>query len=439
MSSDFTRLADLLDKGSDLVEALRLVAGNAVNKDSLGNTIVVPGAYAVDAFGRMRVSSPQTLFDSKQTHNNQPYFWDDSEVSGGSTTSTWTQATASTVIAVAATTAGKRVRQTFRRFNYQPGKSQLVFMTGTIGTGGAGITRAMGLFDDENGIFVQDNEGTVRFVVRSKATGSVVEETASQSLWNMDKLDGTGSSRVTLDATKSQILVIDMEWLGVGSVRIGFVVDGAIIYCHTFHHANSVAGAYMTTPNLPLRYEIANDGTGAASSLEHICSTVISEGGSQDIGINRCDSNQTTQVEAATAGTIHALCGIRLNASHLDAVVKIVQKSVLETNAVDYEWMLIINPTIAGAAPTYTQATNSVVDFAVGVAANEVTLGATSVVIIAGYVKGGKESGATDAGLDTAQLIGSNIAGTVDTLWLCARPIAANADFLGSIAWREIS
>ena len=394
-----------------------------------------------DAFGLQRVSQPETLFSSKQIHSNQPLFWDDSQVSGGSTTSVWSQDTASTVISVALNTAGKRVRQTFRRMDYQPGKSQLIKMTGTLSVsgGGAGIKRGMGYFDDNNGVFMQDNEGVVTAIIRSKYSGAVVDNAFAQADWNIDKMDGTGASGVTLDGTKSQILIIDLEWLGVGRVRIGFKIGGAVIYVHEFNHGNIEGGVYMSTPNLPLRYEIENDGTGAASSLEHICGTVISEGGTQDIGVNHSADNNNTPVVAATGGTIYALCGMKLNASHLDGVAKILDKSVLETNAVDYQWMVLFNPILAGTAPTFSAHDNSFIDTAVGTAVNTVTLGVGTHVLGTGYIKGGKESGASSNTLDSSLLLGSAIDGTQDEIWLCVKPLTANADFLGSILWREIS
>ena len=396
---------------------------------------------SIDAFARLRVSNPETIFDSKQIHSKQPLSWDDQEVSGSGTTSVWSQDTASTVMGVALNTAGKRVRQTFRRFNYQPGKSQLIFLTGTLSVsgGGTGIDRGMGYYDDNNGIFMQDNKGVVTANVRSNTTGSVVDDAVIQADWNIDKMDGTGTSGVTLDGTKSQILVIDFEWLAVGRVRIGFVYNGLPIYVHQFNHANILAGAYMSTPNLPLRYEIENDGTGAASELEHICGTVISEGGTQDIGANHSTDNDDVPVVAATSGTIYALCGIKLNASNLDGVAKILDKSVLETNAVDYQWLVLFNPVLAGTAPTFTAHSNSFIDTAIGTAVNTVTLDALTHVLGTGYVKGGKESGATSDTLDSSLLLGSAIDGTPDEIWLCVKPLSANADFLGSILWREIS
>jgi hypothetical protein len=240
-----------------------LESGNAITG------IKATDSPSIDAFGRWRVSNPETIFDSKQLHDNAPLIYDDQEVSGGSTTSSHSTATASTTIGVGATTAGKRVRQSFMRFNYQPGKSQLIFCTGVLDKsgGGTGITRGFGYYDDNNGLFLQDKEGVIQFVKRSSTSGSPVDTEVNQSSWNIDTMDGTGASGITLDFSKAQILVIDFEWLGVGRVRMGFVVDGIVYYCHQFNHANSVSTVYMSTPNLPVRYEIDNDGTGAASTL----------------------------------------------------------------------------------------------------------------------------------------------------------------------------
>ena len=165
-----------------------------------------------DAFGRLRTSHPETLFDSKQLFDNQPLFFDDSEVSGAGTTSVYSQDAARTRIGVANTTAGKRVRQTFQRFNYQPGKSQLVLMTGVVSDTGTGVISQMGLFDDDNGIFAEVNAGTLNFVIRSNVTGSPVDTTVAQSAFNGDRMDGTGTSGVTLDPSKTQILWFDYEW-----------------------------------------------------------------------------------------------------------------------------------------------------------------------------------------------------------------------------------
>jgi len=387
----------------------------------------------LDAFSRLRISNPETLFDSKQLYDNAPLIWDDSEVSGTSTTSVHNVNTASTVISVGGATAGKRVRQTFMRFNYQPGKSQLVLMTGTLDLvgGGAGINRSFGLFDDNNGIFLKDDEGVYKMVIRSSTSGSPVDNEVAQSSWNLDTMDGTGSSGITLDFTKSLILFIDFEWLGVGRVRTGFIIGGKPIYVHEFLHSNLQEGVYMSTPNLPLRYEIENTGAGVASGLRHICASVISEGGSQDLGIIRTVSNGSTFVNANVVGTLYALVGIRLKSTHIGSVVKQLTESVLAATPDNLEWHLIKNPTVAGTF-TYTGLANSAIEFATGDTTNTVSGG----TILSGGYLSGDQSIYSD--LNSADYLGSAIDGTPDTLVLCVRPLGVNLDVFGSLTFREL-
>ena len=241
----------------------------------------------MDAFYRMRISEPLTIFDSKQLVDSQPLFWDDAQTSGAGTSSTYNTNQASTSISVSASTAGTRVRQTFRYFNYQPGKSQLVIMTGIFGSVLAGITSRLGLFTANNGMFFEQSPLGMGVVVRSFTSGVAVDTRINQANWNLDTMDGTGPSGITLDFTKTLIYIIDYEWLGVGTIRYGVYVNGLPYYVHAVHNSNINTVVYMSTPNLPLRYEISNDGTGLASSLTHICTTVITEGGRQQTGLER--------------------------------------------------------------------------------------------------------------------------------------------------------
>jgi hypothetical protein len=404
-------------------------------------TVTFGDSGQTDAFGRMRVSNPSTLFDSKQLHDSQPLFWDDTQVSGTATTAHST-ATAATTIGVNNTTAGKRVRQTFMRFNYQPGKSQLIFLTGVLDKsgGGTGITRGMGWYDDNDGVFLYDNAGTYQWVIRSSASGSPVDTAVSQSSWNLDTMDGTGSSGITVDFSKANIVVIDAEWLGVGRVRVGLNIGGTTYYCHEFNHANSVTAVYMSTPNLPLRYEIENDGTGAASTLDHICSTVISEGGIQDNGVLRYHSTQGTHLDLASANTLYPVLGIRLKSTALDGIVALEDMTIINQQSQDWEWVLLMdNPalTFVGGTPSFSAQTNSVVETHTGDGSISITGGGT--YFTGGLVASGTKGSATSSSLKNAVRLGATRSGTVDEIYLCARPLSANADIEASITWREIS
>lgn len=398
---------------------------------------------SIDAFGRLRVSDVETIFDSKQLCTSAVNFWDTSATFGTGTSAIYTSASSSTHLYVAGSTAGTIVRQTFRRFNYQPGKSQLIFLTGTTSAsgGGTGIKRRMGLYDDGNGIFFMDDQGTNKFVLRSDTIGSVVDNEIPQSQWNLDKLDGTGPSKKVLDISKSQIMVADIEWLGVGRIRVGFVIDGLIIYCHQYLNSNINKGVYMRTPNLPLRYEISNNGTGVQSSLEHICGAVMSEGGTQPSGIVRSSSTAGTHVSLETENQLYAIKGIRINPNRKSAQVDILQVSIfLQSLSDNIEWVLLFNPTVVGSI-TWSDVSNSVVQHFNGVTANTVSGG---IEIDQGYVSTGNAQtgrGGVDSLINSILSLGHRIDGTPQTFVLAARPIGGSATGVfveGGLTWKEV-
>jgi len=382
---------------------------------------------SVDAFGRWRVSMPHVLFDTKLTHSAEPEFWDDSEVSGTGTSSTHDSDRASVVMAVTASTAGKRVRQTFSRPNYQPGKSQLVVMTGILGTGESGLTTEIGQHDDKNGAFFRNEDGVVYVVKKSYATGTAVDTTVAQSSWNLDKMDGTGSSGITVDWSKTQIFLMDYQWLGVGRVRFGLDINGIIYYVHEMLHANALDVVFMSTPNNPLRYSIENDGTAGAASMEHLCSSVASECGRDETGVDYWYSTEGTHVDANAANAIYALVGVRLQTGHTGEPVQFRSASVLTQTNDDFEWLLFRNPTVAGTF-TYNDATSGPFQYAKGATVNTVT--PTGDAIAGGFGHSGESKSSSifyEGGF------GEAIDGTRDEFVLCVRPLSANADIEGGL------
>jgi hypothetical protein len=215
-----------------------------------------------------------------------------------------------------------------------------------------GLRQRIGYYGAANGYYLEQNNSTVSFVERSSVTGVLVNSGITQSNWNVDKMDGTGPSGIILDLTKAQILFMDLEWLGVGTVRIGFVIDGNFYVCHKFHHANIIPTTYITTASLPLRYEITNTGvTSGASTLKQICNTVLSEGGYQLNGLQQAIGIPvTTPRTLAVAGTFYPIVSIRLKTSpnRLDAIVICTAISVMATSTGHYNWQVIASGTTTG-------------------------------------------------------------------------------------------
>ena len=322
---------------------------------------------ALDAFGRLRVSNPLTLFDSSHRYHDNG-LWNTSTASGGSATFNANQGLVDLSVT---TTSGSLVyRETTKVFAYLPGKSLLVMTTFVMSPAKANLRQRVGYFGTNNGMYLElDGVGgnVLSFVERSLVTGSVTETKVSQNSWNYDKMDGTGPSGLTLDITKAQILWMDIEWLGLGTVRMGFVIDGKFILCHQFHHANVIASTYITTASLPLRYEIENTGTTASSSnLKQICSTVISEGGYELRGLQQAINIPITAARStSTAGTYYPIASIRLKSSpnNLDAIIILTALSILGTgNGTNYNWRVVASGTTAGGA-WVSAGTNSSVEY----------------------------------------------------------------------------
>jgi hypothetical protein len=396
---------------------------------------------ATDAFGRLRISEPFTLFDSSHRYSDNG-LWETSTASGGTTTF---NANAGLVDLTVTTTSGSKVyRETTKVFSYQPGKSLLILSTFVFNPAKTNLRQRVGYFGDDNGIYIELANSTLSFVERSSVTGSVTETRVAQADWSVDKLDGTGPSGLTLDVTKAQILWMDIEWLGLGTVRLGFVIDGVFILCHNFHHANLIASTYITTASLPLRYEIENTGaTASNSTLKQICSSVFSEGGYELRGAQQAIGVPvTTPTDLAVAGTYYPLVSLRLKVSpdRLDAIVILTALSLLGvTNNAAYNWRVVASGTTTGG--TWVSAgANTSVEY--NITGTDFTLGSGR-ILASGYTFGSAQ-GSTPVdilkeALFSFQLERNSFTSTPYELTLVAASGSAGADIYASMDWEEIS
>lgn len=323
----------LLSNNNTLYEVV-MVGGQS------GPSIYVPSGNlnaSTDAFGRMRMSQPHTIFDNSFRYPGAELRWNSKRT--GTTTVAHNANQALMDLTVGTANGDQIIRETDRVFGYQPGKSLLIMNTATFAAPKANLRQRVGYFGKYNGIYVEQ-DGLDKYIVkRSYVTGVIDNIRVPQSEWNVDSLDGTGASGINLDLSKSQIFWIDIEWLGVGSVRSGFVINGQYIICHIFHHANDITGTYITTATLPIRYEITNTAdTNSSSTMKHICSTVISEGGYEQIGVTRGASNPIIGKNLTNA-IDNPMVSIKLRAGHTDAVVipRLVTMYGLQNSAFIYK------------------------------------------------------------------------------------------------------
>jgi len=393
-----------------------------------------------DAFGRLRVSSPYTLIDSQNRYAIDNQF-DSSTSTGGTVTYLANEATAS--MNVTTSSGSEVVRQSLRVMPYQPGKGLLFLGTFQMATAQTNLRQRVGYFSTQNGVYFELNNSTKAFVLRTYIGGSVDNTTrrVEQSSWNGDKLDGTGPSGLTLDLSHPQILWMDFEWLGVGSVRCGFIINGIYIVCHTYNTANVYGtSVYMTTACLPIRYEITNTGaTSSSSSLKQICSSVVSEGGFEQTSVPHVARRTTAFANIDTAANFYPIVSIRLASTALGAIVLPKSVQFQPTTLQNYEIAIIRNPVLTGASWTsFADDTNLEYD----VSATAIATAGT--VVQNGYISssggGGQASTIEPTGYNLDLQLGVTIAGVSDILTLGVRVIsgATKGDGVGSITFFDL-
>lgn len=399
----------------------------------------------VDAFGRMRFSQPHLIFDSKQTSDHEPLKWDMSLVSGSGIIHTHNKDRGSSIFTTTENTAGRYIRQTFRHFDYSPGKSQFIPMTCNIlketqpNADLKGIKISYGQFDDNNGLFFRYSENTMNCVVRSSVSGSAKDTVIPQKEWNIDKMNGKGPSRVKVDWSKIQILIIDYGWLGADRVRFCMMNKGKIYVVHEYYCSNFLSNVYMSRPNNPLRFEVETTNESPRIETEQICCAVFSEAGQADeAGILRTLPTGSITT-GSTVGTKYLLLSLRIeSANNFKTIVLKAANFMLTSASDDVRWEIVYNPTYSTSL-TYTSLENSAVEYSIGDGA---ITASGNIVTLVGYAGTGNNNNSVSSGnlssigRDLLNL-GNYIDGTPTTIALCCIPLTGASDVNGSLTFKE--
>lgn len=383
-----------------------------------------------DAFGRVRVSSPATIFDSKQVlGNGVGTFWDEETFGTGSIVYDGTESCSDMAVT---TTNDFAIRQTKQHFNYQPGKSQRIFCTGILNPQ-TGTTKLVGPIQGSTTTPFTVSDGICFETIGTDMYCSIYKggtpTRVIQGSWNVDKLDGTGPSGITVDWTKAQIFTFDYEWLGVGRVRFSLNIDGMEIIVHEVLNANNVTNVYMRSGNQPIRYEIRS--TGSAGTLKAICCSIQSEGGQEATGLVRSfDTGPTT---LSISSTMELVMAIRLKSTALDANVVIEKLSMLTTSNSNFRWSLIFNPVITGT-PAWTSISNYSLEVWYGTGAETLT---EPFKMDGGFVS--NDASDIDVPTRTNIALGSDINGTSDIIALGAQLVGGGSmNLVGGMTVRQL-
>ena len=382
-----------------------------------------PDSGMFDAFGRQRFSQPFKLFDSMLRYSKRTDQWDERTVGSGATNYLTNES--SLELTVTTASGDSALRRTRRHFPYQPGKSMLVLTSFVGNEPMQGLVQELGYFDDANGIILRADGEDIKLIIRSSVTGSPVETAIAQSGWNIDAFPD-------LNFSKANILAVDFEWLGVGRVRAGFVVDGEMRYCHEFNHANNIDTVYMTSAILPLSYRIATASTIASPArLKQICSNVTSEGGYQPTGPIYIAGRGVDNFANITSETMVA--AIRMASGRTDNVIIPAQIDASvggnPSSNIVAEWRLRLNPTISGTWLPASNGRGNVEVMSSGTFSGGTIVGA-GLVASRSSIEFDPESGIELA-------LGQTISGVSDVIALTVQ-CSSSEKATGLLGWREV-
>ena len=390
----------------------------------------------IDAFSRLRVSNPTSVFDAQLTYDLQPTLFE--QITNGTGATIAHDSTDRCALMTFASTpiGGETTMQTFEHFRYQPLKSQLVAVTFNFIESVADVVKYAGYSDGSNGFEFQ-NDGTNNSLNILSDSGAG-DKSITQTNWNLDKLDGTGISGITLDITKTQILIIDFQALYVGRVRMGFDIDGSIVYAHEFLNANIETSPYIQTANLPIRVGMFSSST-VSTTMKYICSAVASEGGQElTASYDFVDFNNVTSASGADTHLLSLRPRTTFNSITNRAKIGFIEVEFLVTGTNPVQWKLVLGQVLT--TPSYSDVNTTYSTMESDIAGT--LSGTPAIVINSGYIASSNQvKGAVSSKVASRYPITLDASGTaraLGTLTLLVQGIGGTSAVRGAIKWREV-
>lgn len=392
------------------------------------NSIKYSDSPNIDAFGRLRTSNITSLLEVTHIYDKRPYIVD--EVTGGTILSYYD--TPNSQVVMSGTGANSYViRQTFNSAVYQPGKSQIFEMTFSNFQLETDVIKRVGYFDstsgstysdDFDGIFLESNgvTGLITFQIWKSGTLTYSSDT---STWSSDIVDPT-----TLDWSKTQLLLCDFQWLGVGRVRLGLVLSGQTIYFDEFSGTDNLTTVYMSSPNHPIRYELRT--SGGSGSLNMICGQVSMEGSLNQLVIPIGIVGPQSTITLSTVGTKYPFIGVKMNSGYENISLLLEQVNILNTSNDNYYCTVEIDPPINGS---YSFTATSQSEVMKSICDGSQTITGSSEILACFIGEAGTSASSTFITLDSQVTPGKYISGEPQELWICITPLGANATFFGSL------
>lgn len=218
-------------------------------------SLILGKKFVTDPFGSQIVAKPISVINYKPT-------WGISDLRYTTTTTGTGAAVTETgglfKLSSGTTTTNVAEIKTVLRGQYQSGAMARFGIAVIIPTAPTSTCDIQyGYFDSSNGFF-SGYDSTGIYVAR-RTGGSTTKY--YQTDWNVDPLNGSGVSKLTLSLSDGAILQVDFTWYALGIVVFQYLIFNSSTYTYKAYpcHVLKVNGAASTVdPNQPLTFRVEN-------------------------------------------------------------------------------------------------------------------------------------------------------------------------------------
>lgn len=304
--------------------------------------------------GKLCVDTPTSAFGLVKTENDYPQVQMDfryglcdklSRVTTSNQGSVW-GSNCMAHVASGSTSNSQSTLESLRFLRYAPGQGGNIMFAGSFSQGVPGNTQIIGAGTQTNGLFYGYNNTDFGILHRRNGTDTWI----TQSNWNIDKMDGTGPSKQTINPTKGNVYRISFQWLGYGAIV--FLIEesstGKFLPVHRIQYANKNDVPTLFDPSFPMWLNSKN----TTNTSNVVCRTssfcAMLEGQPSYFGLTFGVDNTKTISTTTITNVLSVRC--KQTYKNIDHHIQVFMKQISlgfdgNKNAVVY---LIINPTIGG-------------------------------------------------------------------------------------------
>lgn len=173
----------------------------------------------------------------------------------------------------------------------------------------------------KSGAYTLTGTGTGTFATLQAGVADSVVWTYQED-FNIDKLNGTGTSGVDIDPTKLNVYQINFRWLGAGEIRFAIEnpLNGDMIFFHHEHFSNTNTDVHTNNPSFRIGYVAANLSSNTITDAHTYGASMMAaiEGNTRETGFPTGINSDAKS--ALGAGSYHSVISLKNATIHQNKI-----------------------------------------------------------------------------------------------------------------------